>query len=159
MDDVFNRFVLIGGSIGRKKQAAKLVASMRNQLAAIKQRAESSPKKRVYMEIDAGNWTIGGPSYLTEILKLAGAENVFGERPEPYLTVTMESIVSRNPDLILSLSRAKEEYQNQAAWKVLNAVREGKIIDKKAIDWNAITHQGSRLIEGIRQLEIVLRGL
>jgi iron complex transport system substrate-binding protein len=159
LDDVFNRFVLIGGSIGRKKQAAKIVASMRKQMAEIKQRAESSPKKRVYMEIDSGNWTIGGPSYLTEILKLAGAENVFGERREPYLTVTMESIVSRNPDLILSLSRTKEEYQNQSAWKALSAVREGKIIDKKAIDWNAITHQGSRLIEGIRQLEIVLRGL
>ena len=111
------------------------------------------------MEIDAGNWTVGGPSYLTEILKVAGGENVFSERQEPYLTVTMESIVSRNPDLILSLSRTREEYQNLAGWRALKAVREGKIIDKTAIDWNAITHQGSRLIEGITQLEIVLRNL
>jgi iron complex transport system substrate-binding protein len=157
LEDVFHRFAFIGEKIGRKEQATKIIDSMRKQMDGIRQRAESGKKKRVYMEIDAGNWTVGGPSYLTEILKVAGAENVFSEREEPYLTVTMESIVSRNPDLILSLSRSKEEYQNLAGWRALHAVREGKIIDKTTIDWNAITHQGSRLIEGIRQLEIVLR--
>jgi cobalamin transport system substrate-binding protein len=152
LDDVFTRFLLIAKKINREKEATDLIASMKREMEEIRKRAESKPKRTVYMEIDAGNWTIGGPSYLTEILKTVGLKNVFGERQEPYLTVTMESVVARNPDLLMSLSRKKEEYQSLAAWKALRAVREGKIIDKNAIDWNAITHQGSRLIDGIKQL-------
>ncbi len=159
LDDVFSRFTFIGERIGRRQQAAQLVESMRKQMDDIKNRGASDQKKTVYMEIDAGNWTVGGPSYLTEILKVAGAQNVFSDRQEPYLTVTMESIVARNPDLLMSLSRSREEYQNLSAWRVLKAVRDGKIIDKNAIDWNSITHQGSRLIEGIGQLEQALRKL
>lgn len=157
LEDIFNRFKLIGLNINKKKQASKLIHAMQTQMAEIRARAGRNPTKKVYMEIDAGNWTVGGPSYLTEILKVAGAKNVFEDRTEPYLTVTMESIVARDPDLILSLSRTKKEYQDLPAWRALRAVQSGRIVDKDAIDWNAITHQGSRLIEGIRQLEKVLQ--
>ena len=156
LDDVFERFILIAGRINRLPNGAQLIATMKRQMEEIQRRTAAKRQRTVYMEIDAGNWTVGGPSYLTEILKILGLRNVFGERKEPYLTVTMESVVARNPDLVMSLSRTKEEYQNLAAWSALPAVREGKIIDKNAIDWNAITHQGSRLIEGIKQLDFLL---
>ena len=153
LDDVFQRFQFIGSKIEKQQQAATLVANMRKQMDEIKQRIHAKGSFTVYMEIDAGNWTIGGPSYLTEILNVAGGKNVFGDRPEPYLTVTMESIVARKPDVLLSLSRTRDEYVKLPAWQTLIAVQKGRIIDKNAIDWNAITHQGSRLIEGIKQLE------
>ncbi|MCI0417157.1 ABC transporter substrate-binding protein [bacterium] len=156
LDDVFQRFNLIAGKINRLPAATQLIATMKQQMEEIRKRAAAKPQRTVYMEIDAGNWTVGGQSYLTEILKVLGLRNVFGERQEPYLTVTMESVVARNPDLLMSLSRTQEEYQSLAAWRALRAVREGKIIDKNAIDWNAITHQGSRLIEGIQQLDSLL---
>ena len=156
LNDVFNRFRFIGKHIGREKQAMSLVDSMVREMESVKKRSGTRQSQKVYMEIDAGNWTIGGPSYLTEILKIVGAQNIFGDRKEPYITVTMESIVSRDPDLMMSLSRTKQEYESQSAWQALRPVREGKIVDKNAIDWNAITHQGSRLMEGIRQLEQAL---
>ena len=156
LDDVFQRFILIAGKINKHQNAANLIATMKRQMEDIQKQTASRPQRTVYMEIDAGNWTVGGHSYLTEILKVLGLRNIFGERQEPYLTVTMESVVARNPDLVMSLSRTKKEYQDLASWRTLRAVREGKIIDKNAIDWNAITHQGSRLIEGIKQLDLLL---
>jgi iron complex transport system substrate-binding protein len=152
LDDVLDRFIFIGEKIGRKETATKYSASMRAEMDQIRKQTDSNTQLQVYMEIDAGNWTMGGPSYLTEILKIAGGQNIFAERKEPYLTVTMESIVARQPDLILSLARTKEDYRSLPAWQALRAVRDGRIIDKDDIDWNAITHQGSRLIEGIKQL-------
>ena len=159
LEDVFRRFEFIGSQLGREQQATTLAQSMRKEMDQIRSRTGAKPVRKVYMEIDAGNWTVGGASYITEILKIAGAQNIFADRTEPYLTVTMESIVSRNPDLLMSLSRTKQDYQNQSSWQSLHAVREGKIIDKNSIDWNAITHQGSRLIQGLKQLEEALAKL
>ncbi len=156
LDDVFSRFILIAGKINKLQNAANLIATMKRQMEEIQKRTASKTQRTVYMEIDAGNWTVGGQSYLTEILKILGLRNIFAERHEPYLTVTMESVVARNPDIVMSLSRTKKEYQDLAAWRTLPAVRDGKIVDKNAIDWNAITHQGSRLIEGIKQLDSLL---
>jgi len=153
LSEVFNRFLLIGEKVQRQKGAAVLVYSMKMQMEMIRKRGASRQKNTVYMEIDAGNWTIGGTSYLNEILELLGARNVFMERPEAYLTVTMESIVARNPDLLLSLSRTKEEYEALSAWQAVPAVQNGNIIDKDRINWFSITHQGSRLVQGIEQLE------
>ncbi len=153
VQDIFNRFILIGEKTGKKDEALESVDSMKAQIQTIRARAVTKPVRKVYVEIDAGNWTIGGSSYLNEILQIAGARNVFSERSEPYLTVTMESIVARDPDLLLSLSRTREEYKSLPAWRTLRAVQNDRIIDKSSVDWNALTHQGSRLISGIEDLE------
>jgi iron complex transport system substrate-binding protein len=159
LDDVFNRFLLIGKQVQREKEAAALIASMKTQMDQIRKRTASQPKHMVYMDLDAGNWTIGGTSYLNEILELIGVRNIFAERKEPYLTVTMESIVARDPDVLFSLCRTKEEYGGLSSWLALRPVQKGKIIDKNRINWFAITHQGSRLVTGIEELEKALKEL
>jgi iron complex transport system substrate-binding protein len=159
LEEVFNRFLLIGKEVQHEKQAAALVSSLKAQMDQIRKRSVSQPKQNVYMDLDAGNWTIGGSSYLHEILKLLGLKNIFADRKEPYLTVTMESIVARDPDVLLSLCKTKSEYESLSAWLAVRPVKKGKIIDKDRIQWFAITHQGSRLVSGIEELEKALKEL
>jgi iron complex transport system substrate-binding protein len=109
LEDVLRRFHLIAGAIGRENEAVQLVQTMQREMNRIKERAATQRTRKVYMEIDAGNWTVGGPSYLTEILRIAGAQNIFADRKEPYLTVTMESSVYRETYLLVSLNRTKKE--------------------------------------------------
>jgi ABC-type Fe3+-hydroxamate transport system substrate-binding protein len=78
--------------------------------------------------------------------------NIFADRKEPYMMVTLESIASRNPELILSLNRKKQDYTGSAAWQTLAAVRDKRILDKDALDWNAVVRQGPRMVDGIEQL-------
>jgi ABC-type Fe3+-hydroxamate transport system substrate-binding protein len=73
--------------------------------------------------------------------------------------VTMESIAARKPDLLLSLCRTRNEYKESPAWSAVKAVREDRILDRRAIDWNAITHQGPRIVDGIETLEKLIRSL
>jgi iron complex transport system substrate-binding protein len=152
LQDIFHRFVTIGEEVGHEKEATALVVSMKHQLEQIRLKSAARPERTAYMEIDAGNWTIGGASYLNEILKVLHVQNIFGDREEPYLTVTMESIVARDPDMLLSLSRTKKDYESLSAWQTLRPVQSGRIIDKDRISWFSITHQGSRLVQGIQQL-------
>jgi cobalamin transport system substrate-binding protein len=152
LQDVFQRFLIVGKEVGHEKEAQEVTNSLKQQMDQIRKKYTSSLERTAYMEIDAGNWTIGGGSYLNEILKLLHVRNIFGDRNEPYLTVTMESIVARDPDLLLSLSRSRKDYEALQAWQILRPVQTGKIIDKDRIQWLSITHQGSRLVQGIQQL-------
>lgn len=152
LQDTYETILLIGEAVGRKDRAQQLVARMKDQ--AVKLQSERKLKKTVYVELDAGNWTVGGTSYLNELLQLAGLTNIFADRKEPYMMVTLESIVSRDPDLVISLSRKKSDIQKEAAWQSLRAVQSGMILDKTAIDWNAVTRQSPRILEGVENLRV-----
>lgn len=154
LKDSLDRIAFFGKQTGRETQAAAIIASMQKRVDAIRERSRSSrAMPHVFVELDAGQWTVGGKSYLNDVLETLGLVNIFKDRSEPYLTVTLESIVSRDPDLLISLCRTSSEYSDSPAWSVLKAVRDGKIIDQRAIDWNAITHQGPRLVDGMEALE------
>lgn len=152
LNDSLQRIIIIGQKVGKETEAQAIVDQMKKDIEAIKAR-ETGAKRKVYIELDTNQWTVGGTSYLNEVVEIVGLENIFRERKEPYLMVTMESILMRQPDLLLSLHRTKEEYQKISAWQASSCVRDGKVIGRDSIDWNSITHQSPRLVQGIQMLE------
>ncbi len=73
---------------------------------------------------------IGGGSYLDQLATLAGASNVFHDIAGASATVSIETIVARNPDVILVLSdsTAPPAYSARREWRAIRAVREGRFI-------------------------------
>ena len=73
---------------------------------------------------------IGGGSYLDQLATLAGARNVFHDIAGASATVSIETIVARNPDVILVLSdsTAPPAYSARREWRAIRAVREGHFI-------------------------------
>ena len=73
---------------------------------------------------------IGGGSYLDQLATLAGANNVFHDLGGASATVSIETIVARNPDfiLVLSDSTAPPAYSARREWRAIRAVREGRFI-------------------------------
>jgi len=156
LESVFANILLIGKETDRRQKASDIVKSMKATIEQVRRRftAAASPP-RVYMEIDAGNWTIGRTSYIHEALEIAGLKNIFADRTEPYMLVTMEAIVSRNPDLILSSARASAEFRRNPAWQAVPAVQYNRIVGKEAMDWNSIVRPGPRIAEGISRLAVL----
>lgn len=153
VDDIMKRILVIGEKVGKTDHATAIVSEMRMKLQTLRdQSVKQQTHPKVYIELDTGNWTVGGGSYMSEILAIAGMTNIFRDRKEPYMMVTMESIVSRDPDLILSMFRQKEEYTGSAQWQAVRAVRNSRVLDKRDVDWDAITRQSPRLPEGIEDL-------
>jgi iron complex transport system substrate-binding protein len=153
LQDSLQRIRFLGKEVGKEKEAELLVNDMKKQLEAVRTRSSARKPMKVYIELDAGQWTVGGTSYLNQVTEIVGLKNIFQDREEPYLMVTMESILAKDPDVLLSLNRTKKEYQEMQSWLAARCVREGKIIDKQSIDWNAITHQSPRMVDGIKTLE------
>jgi ABC-type Fe3+-hydroxamate transport system substrate-binding protein len=69
--------------------------------------------------------TIGGGSFLNELLEIAGAENVYAEFPAVSPPVSLEDVVRRDPDFILVGPVNSAELRRDPRWQALRAVREG----------------------------------
>jgi iron complex transport system substrate-binding protein len=75
---------------------------------------------------------IGAGSFLDELGRLAGAENVFHDIAAASATVSLETIAARNPDVIAviddSSSATTPSFAQRPEWRVVPAVRAGRLI-------------------------------
>jgi len=90
-----------------------------------------APIRRVAFVVwDNPPMIIGAGSYLDQLATLAGGVNVFHDLSAASATVSIETIVARNPDVILVLSdsTAPPAYSARREWRAIRAVREGRFI-------------------------------
>jgi ABC-type Fe3+-hydroxamate transport system substrate-binding protein len=85
-----------------------------------------------YVVWDAPPIVIGAGSFLDELARRAGAENVFHDIATPSATVSIETIVARDPDWIAVVrdrtGDAPPAWSRRPEWRVVRAVREGRFL-------------------------------
>ena len=132
-DDVRRAAVLIGGLAGASGAADSLVAAFDSARASAERAAPRLARRpRLYVDV----WTdppmtVGRGSYLSEVIRAAGGENVFGDVGASSATVSLETIVRRDPDAILILATDTTRVPDLAArpgWSAVRAVRERRIL-------------------------------
>ena len=114
------------------------------------------PRPKVFLQIgEAPIVTVGKGSFADDLIRLAGGENIAGEKKEMYPRLGMEEILKRSPEVILiSSMNPKGDYQRMlqewARWKMIPAVKNGRISpDRLRPDRSAVT-QNHRWIGGDR---------
>lgn len=96
----------LGEILGRQTAAKKLIEDTRTQLARIEKRAGKRHRPTVLLTLRSpdklgGITTVSNKSYLGQVVELAGGTNIFAEHPAPYPQVSLEDIVSLQPDIII----------------------------------------------------------
>ena len=97
--------------------------------------------------------TINGDTYIHDMLRVCGARNVFGDRPERYPTVTLDEVAARRLDVILLSDEPfrfrRAHLADFAGYPEVPAVRDGRIylVDGKPFSWH-----GPRIAEALRTL-------
>jgi iron complex transport system substrate-binding protein len=128
--EIYQSFRDLAQAAGRLSAADPLIKDMQSRLKKVQERGEKLPRRlKVYIEIDNPYWTISGHDYLSEAMKLAGADNIFFDLKNQAAQVTPEVIVERNPDLILTFSDKRAEVAAREGWAKVKAVKTGYIID------------------------------
>jgi len=83
-----------------------------------------------YVVWDSPPIVIGAGSFLDELARRAGAENVFHDIATASATVSIETIVARDPEWIAvvqdSASDEPPAWSRRPEWRVVRAVREGR---------------------------------
>jgi len=132
--DVRRAALLIGGLAGAARAADSLVAAFDSLRAAVIGEGDRrrGPRPKVYVDVWAQPpMTVGRGSYLAEIVRAAGGDNLFDDVRASSATVSLETIVRRDPDVILELQSDTARVPDLAArpgWSAVRAVREGRIL-------------------------------
>ncbi len=125
---IYSSIKTIGAAVDRKKQAAQLISSIRAKIAAASSTVKGKARPRVYIEVDLPHWTVGKGTFINDVLKTAGGDNIFADLKEPYAKISWESVVERNPDIIISLTPSPVDYAQLPGADKISAVAKNRVI-------------------------------
>lgn len=127
LDDIAVALETLGELTGTQEIAAAAAARYRGELAMLSARYRERPRLRVFIHIDdAPLYTVGGSHLISEIVELCGGSNVFADATALALPVDLESVLVREPQVILSTDDGDPaEYWTR--FKGLAAVANGSV--------------------------------
>ncbi|MCZ6917695.1 MAG: helical backbone metal receptor [Gemmatimonadetes bacterium] len=99
---------------------------------------------------------IGGGSFLSEFLQLAGAQNVFADIAAPSAPVALETIAVRDPDLFLNFTFQEPAFAARPEWQTIAAVRERRFA---VVGGSFFEYPSPRAFDAIRELRDALAGV
>ena len=110
----------IAEQLGRAEAGRQLAAHLRQRLAELRQRYRGTEPLRVFYQVwNQPLYTVGGGQIISDALSVCGARNVFDDLKLPAPQVSIESVLQRDPEMILVGDQAQKE-----AWKVWPAMAE-----------------------------------
>jgi iron complex transport system substrate-binding protein len=151
----FRRTVaMLARATGDTLAGLTIADSVERSLAAVRGRPRPAKAPTVFWHMwDSPIVTIGAGSYLDELVTIAGAKNVFGDLAEPSPQVTLEEIVRRNPDFILVGPASAKALRDNALWRAVPAVRDGRLL---IVDTLLTARPGVRLGEAAHSLRALI---
>ncbi len=119
--------------LGRLTHRTRRADSLAQAFEAQRDSAQRSPHPASNVRVLVLSWDnppiiIGAQSFLTELLDLAGAENVFRDVDAPSAPVTIETIAERDPDLILFFADEAPAFTRRPEWQTVDAVRNRRFV-------------------------------
>jgi iron complex transport system substrate-binding protein len=146
--------VTLGRVLGDTMAARTLVDSVDRTLARVRAATQGAVRPATFWKAwDSPVIAIGGGSFLTELVDIAGGRNIYGDDPRPSLDVTIEDVVRRDPDIVLAGPESAARMRAAPAWRALRAVREGRVL---IVDTTLVGRPGVRLGEAAVSLARLL---
>jgi ABC-type Fe3+-hydroxamate transport system substrate-binding protein len=145
---------LLGRLTGDAVAGNRVADSVLATLARVRAATEGLPRPRVFWRIwDAPLITIGRGSFLSQLVDIAGATNVYEDIAAPSQQITFEDVVRRDPELVLVGPEGNETITTDPAWRALRAVREGRV---RIVDTTLVGRPSVRLGEAAVHLAKLL---
>ncbi|NWF17906.1 cobalamin-binding protein [Pseudomonas reactans] len=121
----------IAEQLGRAEAGQQLAAQLRQRLVELRQRYQRAQPLRVFYQVwNQPLYTVGGGQIISDALSVCGARNVFNDLKLPAPQVSIESVLQRDPELILVGDQAQKE-----AWKVWPAMAERvRVVPDKGLE-------------------------
>ena len=127
MDGLVKDFFLLGELLGQERKAQSFIHDMRQRFQAIASKVHNQPKKRTYLQM----WTeplitVGGASFTDWLVRVAGGVNVFGDLPFDSGQVGLESLIQRNPEVLIFLAEQApfvKTLPRRLGWSSIRGVR------------------------------------
>ena len=158
----------LGSATGRRDEAKAVASRIEDGLARIRKAVANLPRPKTLLIFGRerlalrGIYASGGVGFLHEMVTIAGGDNVFGDVKQEAVQASTETIIVRQPQVIIEVHGANNPMPHGAVqqeidtWSVLSsvpAVRERRVY--YLVD-DRIVIPGPRIVEGTRLLAKVL---
>ncbi len=140
----------IGALLGLTPRATVAANALRAELRAVQSATAGRPKPSAVFVISRSPVIIAASkSFMAELVGVAGGTNPFGDLPGDFPTLSLESFLARDPDVLIvgkrddggaQLARLRET----PGWRDLRAVKTGAVIEVDGEQWGRPTlHVGA----------------
>ena len=130
----------LGVIFQREEQAQKLTDEYREFYRNFQKelKGKDHPKVLILMGLPGSYVIATEKSYIGSLAALAGAENVYDDQGQEFLSVNTEDMKTKEPDIILRAAHAlpdqvtemfAKDFKTNDIWKHFKAVKEGKVYD------------------------------
>jgi ABC-type Fe3+-hydroxamate transport system substrate-binding protein len=137
--------MFLGRLIGDTLRARTVVDSVTTTLDRVRRATDTLPRPTVFMHVwEKPLMTIGGGSFLSELVTIAGGRNIYDSLPAPSPVVTIEDVLRRNPQIVLVSPIERASMLASDRWRALPAVRGGRVL---AYDTNRVARPSVKLGE------------
>ena len=145
---------LLGALSGHAPQADSMASVFDTALAAATGPPPARAPKVLLLVWEQPPMTIGGGSFLNELVERAGGRNLFADVRSTAGTVSIEAVAARDPDLILTTSAGPVAFAERPEWRTVRAVRERRFLPVTGSEFN---RPSPRAPAAIRELARRLR--
>jgi len=162
LDDIAIAIRSVGIVLHREPEAERLADFLTDEIREFRKAAPKKNRPKVFVEISNNPLiTAGRKSFISELVNLAGGENLGDRIARPYFEVSSEWVVSHNPDIILCLEKSSPGSSRKLAmtrpgWQIIAAVKGNRVYDNLNID--VISRPGPRVLSGIEELRQCIAG-
>jgi iron complex transport system substrate-binding protein len=160
IDTVLRGITVIGQMNGKTTTAKQLVNSLSGKIKAISAKTDALPKDKrfrvLYVVWHQPIWTMGSDTYVDDLIRTAGGANIFYGDFDKSRVVSLESIVTKNPQVIIVTGMATSgdlvynSIKSEERLKPVDAVMNNRIY--KISDSNLIERPGPRIIDGLAEM-------
>ena len=148
LDQLAAQFEHVAAQLGRAEAGQRMAQAFSTRLNTLRQRYRREVPLRVFYQVwDRPLYTVGGGQIISDALKVCGGENVFADLPLAAPQISLESVLQRNPDVILASSTAQLD-----AWRVwpqVAAVAHGQLLQ---IPDNGLERPSGQMLDAIEKL-------
>jgi iron complex transport system substrate-binding protein len=154
----------LGRLYGSPDAGEALATDMTSRRDAVVAAVADSPRPRVYEELDASQpnmpFAAGPNGFYGQLIELAGGTNIFADLPGDVGRVDAESIVQRDPEVIILTDsdlpfnpQSPDMVRARPGWSVITAVQNGSIYP---VPGSLYSTPGPRLALGLEDLARIL---
>jgi len=153
LEGVFRSIEQVGEILGKKEQAATLVQTLRRRTNAVEEAVKQKPPVRVFYQLSAEPlYTAGHDSFVTDLMRRAGAISVTADIPGAWPKYSSESALAAKPDAIILPTGGSMGTGNSTVTEALRrspAVLQGRVYK---INDDHLVRPGPRAIDGLEEM-------
>ncbi|NJE03299.1 ABC transporter substrate-binding protein [Thermococcus sp. MV11] len=153
LSQVYDAIELLGRVTNREEGARAVVTDMKARVAYVTSMVSDQPKVKTFFLLSYynGYWTAGAGTFIDDLIRLAGGENIFGD-VSGWGAASEEQIIARNPEVIIISPNAgiKPEDLCSGPLADVDAVKNGRVYVLS--DENLVVRPGPRIVHGLEEI-------